>query len=148
MGRLTDDPKIEWTRSENSKKYATYTLAVNRRYKKQGQPRGGSGASSGYSSGAAQTDADFINCIAWGFNAEFAEKYMKRGVMFQVVGRLNISSWEDNGGKKHWKTVVIVDESYFTGDKGKGSSNEKQTGPVQDGFYPIDESVEDDDLPF
>ena len=61
MGRLTDDPKIEWTRSENSKKYATYTLAVNRRYKKQGQP-----------------DADFINCIAWNFNAEFAEKYMKK----------------------------------------------------------------------
>ena len=131
MGRLTDDPKIEWTRSENSKKYATYTLAVNRRYKKQGQP-----------------DADFINCIAWNFNAEFAEKYMKKGVMFEVVGRLNISSWNDNEGKKHWKTVVIVDESYFTGDKGTGSSSEKQTGPSQDGFYPIDERVEDDDLPF
>ena len=131
MGRLTDDPKIEWTRSENSKKYATYTLAVNRRYKKQGQP-----------------DADFVNCIAWGFNAEFAEKYMKKGVMFEVVGRLNISSWNDNEGKKHWKTVVIVDESYFTGDKGTGSCSEKQTGPSQDGFYPIDESVEDDDLPF
>lgn len=131
MGRLTDDPKIEWTRSENSKKYATYTLAVNRRYKKQGQP-----------------DADFINCIAWNFNAEFAEKYMKKGGMFEVVGRLNIISWNDNEGKKHWKTVVIVDESYFTGNKGTGSGSEKQTGPSQDGFYPIDESVEDDDLPF
>lgn len=132
MGRLTADPKIEWTRSENSKKYATYTLAVNRRFKKDGKP-----------------DADFINCIAWGFNAEFAEKYMKKGVMFEVVGRLNIDSWDDNEGKKHWKTVVIVDESYFTGDKGAaGSGGEKQTGPSQDGFYPIDESVEDDDLPF
>lgn len=132
MGRLTADPKIEWTRSENSKKYATYTLAVNRRYKRDGKP-----------------DADFINCIAWGFNAEFAEKYMKKGVMFEVVGRLNIDSWDDNEGKKHWKTVVIVDESYFTGDKGAaGSGGEKQTGPSQDGFYPIDESVEDDDLPF
>lgn len=132
MGRLTADPKIEWTRSENSKKYATYTLAVNRRFKRDGKP-----------------DADFINCIAWGFNAEFAEKYMKKGVMFEVVGRLNIDSWDDNEGKKHWKTVVIVDESYFTGDKGAaGSGGEKQTGPSQDGFYPIDESVEDDDLPF
>lgn len=132
MGRLTAGPKIEWTRSENSKKYATYTLAVNRRYKRDGKP-----------------DADFINCIAWGFNAEFAEKYMKKGVMFEVVGRLNIDSWDDNEGKKHWKTVVIVDESYFTGDKGAaGSGGEKQTGPSQGGFYPIDESVEDDDLPF
>jgi len=132
MGRLTADPKIEWTRSENSKKYATYTLAVNRRYKRDGKP-----------------DVDFINCIAWGFNAEFAEKYMKKGVMFEVVGRLNIDSWDDNEGKKHWKTVVIVDESYFTGDKGAaGSGGEKQTGPSQGGFYPIDESVEDDDLPF
>lgn len=131
MGRLTADPKIEWTRSENSKKYATYTLAVNRRFKREGKP-----------------DADFINCIAWGSNAEFAEKYMKKGVMFEVVGRLNIDSWDDNEGKKHWKTVVIVDESYFTGDKGTGSGSEKQTGPSQGGFYPIDESVEDDDLPF
>ena len=132
MGRLTADPKIEWTRSENSKKYATYTLAVNRRFKREGQP-----------------DADFVNCIAWGYNAEFAEKFMKKGVLFEVVGRLNISNWEDNEGKKHWKTVVIVDESYFTGDKGaSGSGGERQTGPSQDGFYPIDESVEDDDLPF
>ena len=130
MGRLTEDPKIEWTRSENSKKYATYTLAVNRRYKKQGQ-----------------SDADFVNCIAWGAMEKFAEKYMKKGVMFQVVGRLNISSWNDNEGKKHWKTVVIVDESYFTGDRG-GSGREKQTGHEQDGFYPIEDSVEDDDLPF
>ena len=132
MGRLTADPKIEWTRSENSKKYATYTLAVNRRFKRDGQP-----------------DADFINFIAWGYNAEFAEKFMKKGVMFEVVGRLNISSWEDNEGKKHWKTIVVVDESYFTGDKGAaGNSGERQTGPSQDGFYPIDDSVEDDDLPF
>ena len=130
MGRLTADPKIEWTRSENSKKYATYTLAVNRRYKREGQ-----------------ADADFVNCIAWGYNAEFAEKFMKKGILFEVVGRLNISNWEDNEGKKHWKTVVIVDESYFTGDKGS-SGGEKQTGPSQDGFYPIEDSVEDDDLPF
>lgn len=132
MGRLVRDPEIAWTRSvENSKKYATYTLAVNRRYKKQGEP-----------------DADFINCIAWGFHAEFAEKYMKKGVMFEVVGRLNISSWDDNEGKKHWKTVVIVEESYFTGDKGEERDTEKHTAPSQDGFYPIDEGVEDDDLPF
>ena len=61
MGRLTSDPKMEWTRSEDSKQYATYTLAVNRRFKKNGQ-----------------ADTDFISCIAWGAMAEFAEKFMKK----------------------------------------------------------------------
>lgn len=126
MGRLVADPEIKWTRSSESKKYAVYVIAVNRRGKKD--------------------EADFINCIAWGFHAEFAEKFMKKGVLFLVIGRLNNSSWTDNDGKKHWKTTVIVDESYFTGDKGKGE--EKQTGPTEGGFYPINESVEDDDLPF
>ena len=62
MGRLTSDPKMDWTRSEDSKQYATYTLAVNRRFKKNGQ-----------------ADTDFISCIAWGAMAEFAEKFMKKG---------------------------------------------------------------------
>lgn len=61
MGRLTSDPKMDWTRSEDSKQYATYTLAINRRFKKNGQ-----------------ADTDFISCIAWGAMAEFAEKFMKK----------------------------------------------------------------------
>ena len=135
MGRLTDDPKIDWTRSvDNSKKYATYTLAVNRRYKKQGQP-----------------DADFIPCIAWGSAAEFAEKFMKKGGMFSVVGHLQISSWDDNEGKKRWDTTVVVEEDYFAESKAAAEGRSgagKQSGSAPDGFYPIDESIEDDDLPF
>ena len=84
MGRLTSDPKMDWTRSEDSKQYATYTLAVNRRFKKNGQ-----------------ADTDFISCIAWGAMAEFAEKFMKKGVMFAVEGWLNVRSWDDAEGKKH-----------------------------------------------
>ena len=90
MGRLTSDPKMDWTRSEDSKQYATYTLAVNRRFKRNGEQ-----------------EADFINCVAWGAMAEFAEKYMKKGVMFAVVGRLNVRSWEKDG-ERHWTTTVIV----------------------------------------
>lgn len=134
MGRLTKDPKIEWTRSEDSKKYAEYTLAVNRRFKKQGQP-----------------DADFIPCIAWGAMAEFAEKYMKKGGMFAVVGRLNVRSWDDNAGKKHWITTVVVEEHHFAESKAAAESRsgaEKQGENVPEGFYPIDESIEDNDLPF
>lgn len=148
------DPEINWTRSEDSKKYAKYTLAVNRRFKKQGQP-----------------DADFIPCIAWGAMAEFAEKFMKKGGMFSVVGHLNVSSWDDNEGKKRWNTTVVVEEHYFAESKGctpkkdgdaaggfaeqsaeqsaEGRSGAgKQNGSAPDGFYPIDESIEDDDLPF
>lgn len=125
MGRLTADPKIEWTRSEESKKYATYTLAVSRRHRREGQP-----------------EADFIPCVAWGFHAEFAEKYMRKGVLFLIIGRLTVSSWTDNEGKKHWKTFVTVEESYFTGDKGAGGDK----SPVPEGFYPIAGAA--DGLPF
>ena len=90
MGRLTSDPKMDWTRSEDSKQYATYTLAVNRRFKKNGQ-----------------ADADFISCIAWGAMAEFAEKFMKKGAMFAVEGRLNVRSWEKDG-ERHWTTIAIL----------------------------------------
>lgn len=134
MGRLVRDPEISWTRSADSKKYAKYTLAVNRRFKKQGYP-----------------DADFIPCIAWGSAAEFAEKFMKKGGMFSVVGHLQISSWDDNEGKKSWNTTVVVEEHYFAESKAaaEGRSGEgKQNGAAPDGFYPIDESIEDDDLPF
>lgn len=145
--RLTSDPKMDWTRSEDSKQYATYTLAVNRRFKKNGQ-----------------ADTDFISCIAWGAMAEFAEKFMKKGAMFAVEGRLNVRSWDDAEGKKHWTTTVVVENCYFTGSKRDAESKPapeqnrpaaasnkpaKQMGLAeQEGFYPIDESVEDDDLPF
>ena len=99
MGRLTSDPKMDWTRSEDSKQYATYTLAVNRRFKKNGQ-----------------ADTDFISCIAWGAMAEFAEKFMKKGAMFAVEGRLNVRSWEKDG-ERHWTTTVVVENCYFTGSK-------------------------------
>lgn len=141
MGRLTSDPKMDWTRSEDSKQYATYTLAVNRRFKKNGQ-----------------ADTDFISCIAWGAMAEFAEKYMKKGAMFAVVGRLNVRSWEKDG-ERHWTTTVVVENCYFTGSKRDAESKPAQSKPAaqtgkqmglaeQEGFYPIDETVEDDDLPF
>lgn len=146
MGRLTRDPEIAWTRSEDSKQYATYTLAVNRRFKKNGQ-----------------ADADFISCIAWGAMAEFAEKFMKKGAMFAVEGRLNVRSWEKDG-ERHWATTVIVEECYFTGSKRDAESKPEveqsrpaaaQEKPVKQmrladspGFYPIDETIEDDDLSF
>ena len=141
MGRLTRDPEIAWTRSEDSKQYAAYTLAVNRRFKRNGEQ-----------------EADFISCIAWGAMAEFAEKFMKKGAMFAVEGRLNVRSWEKDG-ERHWTTTVVVENCYFTGSKRDAESKPAQSKPAaqtgkqmglaeQEGFYPIEEGVEDDDLPF
>lgn len=122
MGRLTKEPEVRYSQGAEPLAIARYTLAVNRRFKRQGDP-----------------DADFIPCVAFGKAGEFAEKHFKKGQMVSVVGRLQVRSWEDNEGKKRWSTDVIVEEQYFA---------ESKAAAEQEGFYPIDESVEDDDLPF
>ena len=141
MGRLTKEPEVRYSQGAEPLAIARYTLAVNRRFKRQGDP-----------------DADFIPCVAFGKAGEFAEKYFKKGQMVSVVGRLQVRSWEDNEGKKRWSTDVIVEEQYFAESKAAAeqsrpavASNKsaKQIGLADSpGFYPIDESVEDDDLPF
>lgn len=141
MGRLTKLPEMRYTQSCEPLAVARYTLAVNRRYKRQGD-----------------SEADFINCIAFGKNGEFAEKYLNKGQLISVVGRLQVSMWEDREGKKHWSTDVIVEEHYFAEGKGNGEPQKggqggskpkgKQGEDAENGFYPIDESVDDDDLPF
>ena len=116
-------------------------MAVNRRFKRQGEQ-----------------DADFIGCVAFGKAGEFAEKYFKKGQMVSIIGRLQVRSWDDNEGKKRWSTDVVVEEQYFAESKASFESHKdaapaatapapKQAAP-SDGFYPIDESIEDDDLPF
>lgn len=151
MGRLVKEPEVRYSQGAEPLAIARYTLAVNRRFKRQGDP-----------------DADFIPCVAFGKAGEFAEKYFKKGQLVSIVGRLQVRSWEDNEGKKRWSTDVIVEEQYFAegkhdSEKNGGSkaaaeqsrpaaaSNKpaKQMGLADSpGFYPIDESIEDDDLPF
>lgn len=151
MGRLAREPEVRYSQGAEPIAVARYTLAVNRRFKRQGEP-----------------EADFINCVAFGKTGEFAEKYFKKGQMVSVVGRLQVRSWEDNEGKKRWTTEVIVEEQYFAEGKQDSEKNgrskpapeqnrpaaasnkpAKQMGLADSpGFYPIDESIEDDDLPF
>ena len=141
MGRLTKEPEVRYSQGAEPLAIARYTLAVNRRFKRQGDP-----------------DADFIPCVAFGKAGEFAEKYFKKGQMVSVVGRLQVRSWEDNEGKKRWSTDVIVEEQYFAESKKESGESKPAAAPnkpakqmglaEQEGFYPIDESVEDDDLPF
>lgn len=146
MGRLTREPEVRYSQRAEPLAIARYTLAVNRRFKRQGDP-----------------EADFINCVAFGKAGEFAEKYFKKGQLVSVVGRLQVRGWEDNEGKKRWSTDVIVEEQYFAESKkesGESKPAAEQSRPTaaqsakqmgladSPGFYPIDETIEDDDLPF
>lgn len=133
LGRLTKDPEVRYSQGAQPLAIARYTLAVNRRFKKQGEP-----------------DADFIPCVAFGKQGEFAEKYLHKGQQISVVGRLQVRNWEDNEGHKRTTTEVIVEEQYFAESKEK-TSNEavKEKKPIEkeEGFYPIDDE-EFSDLPF
>lgn len=131
MGRLTADPEVRYTQGEKPVAVARYTLAVNRRFKRQGEQ-----------------EADFINCVAFGKNGEFAEKYLKKGMMISVVGWLQVRSWDDNDGKRHWTTEVVVDEHYFAESKKASQTGAQAATTGNDGFYPLNDNDPDSDLPF
>ena len=136
MGRLTRDPEVRYTQTNNTL-VCTFSLAVNRRFKQEGQP-----------------DADFINIVAWSKTGEFCSKYFKKGQQVGVIGRLQTRNYDDKDGKKVYVTEVIAEETYFADSRrdGEGGSGASFTGVdapfnVQEGssdFTP----VTDDDLPF
>lgn len=130
MGRPTKDPDTRIGQGMTPITVSRYTLAINKRFKKQGEP-----------------DADFINCVAFGKSAEFAEKFLKKGQMISVVGRLQTGSYEKDG-RKVYTTDVVVEEHYFCGGKSENAGTEKPKEETNNGFYPIDENVDDTDLPF
>lgn len=104
-GRLTADPELKQTTSGIS--VCSFTIAVNRRYAKDGQQ-----------------EADFINCQAWRQTAEFICKYFKKGSSICVVGAIQTRSWEDQNGQKRYATEVIADEAYFVDGKNDAQSAE------------------------
>lgn len=133
MGRLVKEPEVRYSQGSEPLAIARYTLAVNRRFKRQGEP-----------------EADFIPCVALGKRGEFAEKYFRKGQLVGVIGRLQVRSW-DKDGERRYATEVIIEEQHFAEskkDSGEGKAAKENGQAPADGFYPIDESVEDDDLPF
>lgn len=127
MGRITKDLELRQTQSGVS--VTSFTIAVNRRFAKEGQQQ-----------------ADFINCVAWRQQAEFIAKHFGKGKMIAVVGNLQSRSWEGQDGKKQYATDVVVDEVYFTGEK-KETGTEATENEFADlpGFTVADD---DGDLPF
>lgn len=111
MGRLTKD--VEMRQTPNGVSVARFTLAVNRRFAKEGQQQ-----------------ADFINCVAWRQTGEFIARYFQKGSMIAVVGSIQSRSWDGQDGKKQYATEVNVEEAYFTGPKSE-SGQYNQTPPAQ-----------------
>ena len=137
MGRLTRDPEVRYTTNNNTL-VCTFSLAVNRRFKSEGQP-----------------DADFINVVAWSKTAEFCSKYFTKGQQVGVIGRIQTRNYDDKDGKKVYVTEVIAEEAYFADSKREPGATSFEAGfnpsaqptetPTSEGFMAIEE---DSNLPF
>ena len=125
LGRLTKDPEVRFTNNTNTK-VVNFTLAVNRRFKKEGEP-----------------EADFINCVAWKSQADILDKYVKKGRQIAVVGRIQTSTYKDENNSNKYKTEVIVEEVYFADSKKEETKEEEPEEPEQQEFI-----GDIDDLPF
>lgn len=128
IGRLTKDPEIRHTEGEKSTTIARYGLAVNRKFKRDGEP-----------------EADFVNCVAFGKNGEFAEKYLHKGMKIAITGRIQSGSYTNKDGQKVYTTDIVVEEHEFCESKGSASSTSSQQD--SDGFMQCPDGI-DEDLPF
>ncbi|MDO4647291.1 MAG: single-stranded DNA-binding protein [Eubacteriales bacterium] len=107
MGRLTRDPEVRYANTANGQTaFASYRLAVDRRFKREGQP-----------------DADFFECTCIGRAAEFAEKYLHQGTKMVVQGRLQNDNYQDKDGKTVYRTRVIIENQEFAESKSHGAGN-------------------------
>ena len=108
MGRLTRDPEVRYSSGANSMAVARFTLAVDRRFRREGE-----------------ASADFINCVSFGKTAEFAEKYFRQGLKVLVTGRIQTGSYTNRDGQKVYTTDVVVEEQEFAESK---ASNDNYQG--------------------
>ena len=142
MGRLTRDPEVRYSQSETPIAIARYTIAVNRRFKRDGEP-----------------DADFINCVAFGKQAEFAEKFIKKGQMICICGRIQVRSYDDQAGQKRWITEIVVEEQSFAESKNSfeariknnnsdDEDDETDSSSTQNSDNSVLDELDEEDLPF
>ena len=135
MGRLTRDPEVRYTQGDNASAVARFSLAVDRRFKKDGE----------------QT-ADFINCVAFGKTGEFIEKYGRKGTKFVVEGRIQTGSYTNKDGQKVYTTDVVVEQVEFAESKSSADGNTtnntaNSNAPAYTSFMDIPDSI-DEELPF
>ena len=145
VGRLTRDPEVRYSQGNNATAVARYTVAVDRRFKRDGEPT-----------------ADFIPCVIFGRSAEFAEKYFHQGMRVSISGRIQTGSYTNKDGVKVYTTEVIVEEQEFAESKNAGGNNGGYSAPQHnnpapsantsdlgsaDGFMNIPDGI-DEELPF
>lgn len=134
IGRIVRDPEVRYSQGATSMAVAKYTLAVDRRFKKDGEPT-----------------ADFINCIAFGKLGEFAEKYLKKGVKIAVSGRIQTGSYTNKDGNKVYTTDVIVEEQEFCESKSGSENTQSKPQPAPSNsdnpWLDVPQGA-DEDLPF
>lgn len=134
MGRLTRDPDIRHTQSNSAQEQtciARYSLAVNRRFNRDGEQK-----------------ADFISCVAFGRQAEFAEKYLRKGTKIALAGRIQTGSYTNRDGQKVYTTDVVIEEQEFAESKAVAQTTQQNPAPVsEDGFMEIPDGLEEE-LPF
>lgn len=131
MSRLTRDPEVRYSQGQNSMAIASFSIAVNRKFKREGEP-----------------DADFFNCTAFGKQAEFVEKYLKQGTKVLITGRVQNDNYTNKEGQKVYGTRIMVEEIEFAESKAASASSGTQTNTPSfnpDGFMNI---PDDADLPF
>ena len=145
MGRLTRDPDVRYSNGENVTAVARYTLAVDRRFRREGD----------------EQTADFIGCVAFGRNAEFIEKYFRQGMRVTICGRIQTGSYTNRDGNKVYTTDVVVEEQEFAESRAASEANRSMGGGYQssapstpdpmgaagDGFMNIPDGI-DEELPF
>ena len=111
MGRLTRDPEVRYSQGATPLAIARYTLAVDRRFKREGE-----------------ASADFINCVVFGKSAEFTERYFRQGMRIVVSGRIQTGSYTNRDGQKVYTTEVVVEEQEFAESKGNADVNRGNSG--------------------
>lgn len=136
MGRLTRDPEVRYSQGENAMAVARFTLAVDRRFRRD------------------DASTDFIGCVAFGKNAEFIEKYFRQGTKALITGRIQTGSYTNRDGQKVYTTDVVVEETEFAESKSaqadsgfQPASRPQPSAAMGDGFMNIPDGI-DEELPF
>lgn len=144
MGRLTRDPEVRYSQGANPTAVARFSIAVDRRFKREGEP-----------------DADFFNCTAFGKQAEFIERYLRKGVKIVVCGRIQNDNYTNKDGQMVYSVRIMVDEIEFAESKNASAGNDggyngggfaggnsnSTPAPAGDGFMNIPDGI-DEELPF
>lgn len=127
MGRLTCDPA---SRQAGDSTVVRYRIAVDRKFKREGEP-----------------EADFFNCTVFGKGAEFAEKYLKKGMKVYLTGRIQSDDYTNKDGQKVYSWQVIVEEQEFAESKAASAESTASAPAKDNAFVNVDTGFEDE-LPF